>query len=181
MTDRSDDERELEALRRVLRAEYRGRVEVPAAVDEALLARSRLPLARLRRRRWLRLAAPATAAAGLALLVYLGRTASDGGAGPQERTAQAPEVPDARPSGGAETVTVAQGTGPTGGVGSRQRRGDVNGDGCVNILDAFVLAKALERGGARRGEWDWSGDGRVDRADVEWVARAAVSITGGGT
>ncbi|NMC72314.1 MAG: hypothetical protein GYA57_19950, partial [Myxococcales bacterium] len=54
MTDRNDDDGpELDALRRALRAEYRGRVEVPAAVDEALLARSRLPLARLRRRRLL--------------------------------------------------------------------------------------------------------------------------------
>jgi hypothetical protein len=56
----------------------------------------------------------------------------------------------------------------------------VNGDGRVNILDAFVLAKSLEAGGDRDREWDLSGDGRVDRVDVELIARAAVSVTGGG-
>lgn len=228
MTDREPDENgpEMEALRRALRTAYRGRVEVPPAVDEAIRARARLPFARIRRRRLLWLAVPAAAAAALALAVYLG-AARDGGEavngadatvawggaakapGPQEDasvgTAEAPrtreerdgdarlragapttvadaaEPGDATPAAAAaDTAALAtEATLPPPDAAPRPRRGDVNGDGRVDILDAFVLAKAVEAGAAA-GEWDLSGDGRVDRADVERVARAAVAVRGGG-
>ncbi|HTM22876.1 MAG TPA: dockerin type I repeat-containing protein [Kofleriaceae bacterium] len=53
--------------------------------------------------------------------------------------------------------------------------GDVNRDGQVDVRDAYALARALERGGAQR-SWDVTGDGQVDRGDVDWIAMAAVSI-----
>lgn len=233
MTDRDPDENgpELEALRRALRAEYRGRVDVPAEADDALRARTHLPFARIRRRRLLWVAVPAAAAAALVLAVYVGTAEDDGvaagsadatvalarpsdtaaAAAPQDApgaseasapaTDAAPTLPaadvgsalgDLTPSTDVATTADATGSAAEAGgepvdgapvrteAGVRRRRDDVNGDGRVNILDAFVLAKALETDGERDGEWDLSGDGRVDGADVELLARAAVSVSGGG-
>lgn len=56
---------------------------------------------------------------------------------------------------------------------------DVNRDGRVDVLDAFLLARALDQGTAPA--WgDVDGDGRVDASDVDAVARRAVRIQGGG-
>ena len=52
---------------------------------------------------------------------------------------------------------------------------DLHADGELNILDAFALARAVERGEVEP-EWDWNGDGRVDARDVETLARGAVSV-----
>ncbi len=58
------------------------------------------------------------------------------------------------------------------------RAGDVNGDGRVDVRDAYALARALDRGGAQsQASWDVTGDGLVDRGDVDWIAMAAVSLT----
>ena len=57
---------------------------------------------------------------------------------------------------------------------------DIDRDGRVDILDAFSMARALDAHQAPRPEWDLNGDGVVDRADVEAVARAAVLVGGGG-
>lgn len=58
-------------------------------------------------------------------------------------------------------------------------REDLNNDGRVDMLDAFVLARANAAGTAKA-EWDFSGDGRVDRADVDVIAMSAVGLAGGG-
>lgn len=57
---------------------------------------------------------------------------------------------------------------------------DVNGDGRVDILDAFELARVIERGNPLPSKADLNGDGRVDSADVEIIARHSVSIEKGG-
>jgi len=46
----------------------------------------------------------------------------------------------------------------------------------LDIVDAYRLALRLERGEAVDGTWDRNGDGRVDRADVDAIARAAVRV-----
>ncbi len=46
----------------------------------------------------------------------------------------------------------------------------------LDIVDAYRLALRLERGEPVEGTWDRNGDGRVDRADVEAIARAAVRV-----
>ena len=51
---------------------------------------------------------------------------------------------------------------------------DLNADGNVDLVDAMLLARALQR--ERRAEWDSNGDTRVDEADVEYIAMAAVSL-----
>ena len=54
-------------------------------------------------------------------------------------------------------------------------RGDLNGDGRVDIVDAYLLAKALD---ARKPvpEADFCHDGTVDQRDVQLLAQAAVSL-----
>ena len=66
-------------------------------------------------------------------------------------------------------------------------REDVDSNGRVNILDAFALAREIERrgsdsesGGGREGDgarrFDLNNDGAVDRKDVDAVALAAVRL-----
>ncbi len=56
--------------------------------------------------------------------------------------------------------------------------GDADGSGRVDILDAFAVARVLDRGGRPEPRWDVDGDGRVDRRDVDQIASAAVSLGG---
>jgi hypothetical protein len=56
---------------------------------------------------------------------------------------------------------------------------DVNGDGHVDILDAFQLARELGSGQPPISR-DFDQDGLVDQADVEFVARRAVKLDEGG-
>ncbi len=55
-------------------------------------------------------------------------------------------------------------------------KADLNHDGRVDILDAFLLAKRLESGRKPLPEWDFDGDGLVDRRDVDAIAHAAVRL-----
>ncbi len=60
------------------------------------------------------------------------------------------------------------------------RKEDINGDGTVDIIDALVLARELERQPhARRADhpsWDITGDGTITSDDVEKIAERAVHI-----
>jgi hypothetical protein len=55
-------------------------------------------------------------------------------------------------------------------------RADVDGNGRVDILDAFRLARNIEARGPADPRWDLNGDGRVDKDDVDVVAAAAVRL-----
>ncbi len=61
-------------------------------------------------------------------------------------------------------------------------RGDVDHSGRVDILDAFVVARAMENAAPLAADTpeasDLTGDGRIDRADVDALAALAVSLTG---
>lgn len=60
-------------------------------------------------------------------------------------------------------------------------RGDVDGSGGVDIVDAFVLARAVAEVEGERGLgplWDVTGDGVVDEGDVDAVAMRAVRLEG---
>lgn len=57
--------------------------------------------------------------------------------------------------------------------------GDLDRNGRIDILDAFALARAIERDGTAGLDGaaaDLSGDRRVDRADVDAIARRAVAL-----
>ena len=58
-------------------------------------------------------------------------------------------------------------------------RADIDGNGRVDILDAFRLARSIEARGPVDRKWDLNGDGRVDQADVDLVACAAVRLDQG--
>jgi hypothetical protein len=48
----------------------------------------------------------------------------------------------------------------------------------VDILDAFTMARVVDAGEAAPAEWDLTGDGRVNRADVSAVTAIVVSLSG---
>ncbi|MBI5364999.1 MAG: hypothetical protein HZA53_17610 [Planctomycetes bacterium] len=54
-------------------------------------------------------------------------------------------------------------------------RADRDGNGRVDVLDAFQLAREVERGVAEA-RWDVDGNGRVDREDAHAIAVLAVRI-----
>lgn len=54
--------------------------------------------------------------------------------------------------------------------------GDVDGNGKVNIVDAFCLARGIRDDSDLNPGWDVNGDGAVDDADVHFVAMASVSL-----
>jgi hypothetical protein len=54
-------------------------------------------------------------------------------------------------------------------------RGDLNGDGRVDMVDAFLLAKQLQSG-VKPAAADFYHDGVVDDRDVQLLAQAAVSL-----
>jgi hypothetical protein len=58
-------------------------------------------------------------------------------------------------------------------------REDVDGNGRVDILDAFLVARRIESGQPPPKAWDVNGDGVVDQADVDAIARAAVALKKG--
>jgi len=55
-------------------------------------------------------------------------------------------------------------------------REDLDGNGRVDILDAFALARRLERGMPLDPKFDLNHDGRVDQHDVETIVTHAVSL-----
>jgi hypothetical protein len=56
---------------------------------------------------------------------------------------------------------------------------DINRDGRVDILDAFIVARHISRGEALDPAWDINGDGVVDQKDVDLIAHLAVRADGG--
>ena len=59
-------------------------------------------------------------------------------------------------------------------------REDVNRDGCVDILDAFQLARETNSGAQPLAIHDLNNDGRVDRRDADFIAGQAVQLQKGG-
>ena len=56
-------------------------------------------------------------------------------------------------------------------------RGDIDGSGRVDIVDAYLLARRLETQGKLEKHWDLTGDGEIDEGDVKAVAARAVSVS----
>jgi hypothetical protein len=52
---------------------------------------------------------------------------------------------------------------------------DFDGNGRIDVLDAFHVARGIASGTARA-EWDFDGNGRVDRGDADELARRAVKV-----
>jgi hypothetical protein len=56
---------------------------------------------------------------------------------------------------------------------------DINGDGRVDILDAYLLARRVQNHENILPIWDFNHDGAIDKRDVDVIAVAAVSLKGG--
>jgi hypothetical protein len=57
------------------------------------------------------------------------------------------------------------------------RLGDVDHDGRVNILDAYIVARKIARHEPLDLAWDVNGDGVVDQRDVDLIAHMAVRVS----
>ena len=126
---------------------------VPGGVDRAILSEARAGYTR-RRRFWLAtraVGATAAAAAAIVLAVVAVR----------ERRHAVP-------------APVAA----TRGVGQAGLSGDLDGNGRVDVLDAFLVARRVRDGTTTPGN-DVNGDGVVDQRDVDRVAGLVVSVEGG--
>lgn len=124
--------------------------EVPQAVEERILLEARRAADRTRKRRTsMRRLRLAAAAAGILLALGIAR--------PWRYLA------NDRPHRYARSAVCAA---------------DIDGNGAVDILDAFTLARHLESRKPTKPVWDLNGDGLVDYADVDAVAAAAVAIDG---
>ena len=147
------------SLSRELRGVYRAGAAVPADRDRAVLAaaRGRAGVIRARRAR-MRVLARIGAVAGLAAAVAVAAVVW--------------------PRSGTRTAPMAQ--------SGRDPR-DVNGDGVVDILDAFAVARAVEGGGSEEERRvraagrapmgaDFNGAGVVDRRDAESIAVSVVRL-----
>jgi hypothetical protein len=150
-------------LRADLRALFEPPGAVPPEVDKAILQQARRRLARPRRRiirlRWA--AGIAAAAAVLVIGVVLYNAGGPAAYQPIERQVAQRIASERNPLAPAEA------------------RADIDDNGRVDILDAFRLARHIEAGDRTEQNWDLNGDGRVDRADVDAVAFAAVRLREG--
>lgn len=145
----SDNEASLpEALREVLGQMYGQTASVPADLDERILGAARLAYTR-RRRRWM---AARWCGAGLAAAaVVLALRIFVSHAPVSRQGINAPRQ-------------VAQ-------------LGDVNHDGRVNILDAYLVARKIARHEPLDPAWDINGDGVVDQKDIDLIAHMAVRVS----
>ncbi len=146
----SDEARIPRRLQDDLTALYGGDVSVPAAVDEAVIDLARRRLAGRRRARLVLRMAQVGAAAAAAVGLMVWL------AGVGQREADAPSS-----------------------IGVVAAREDIDRNGAVNILDAFVLARRIKAAGEFQTAWDVNRDGAVNRADVDAVAAAAVRLEQG--
>ena len=54
--------------------------------------------------------------------------------------------------------------------------GDVDGDGTVDIIDAYTLAVRVRDGAEMNSSWDLNEDGQVDDRDIAIVAERSVAL-----
>jgi Dockerin type I domain len=138
-----------------------GPIFVPPGVDDRVLGEARAHLGRIAAQRrwraamWRRTGLAAGLAAAVTLVVWLG----------MQGAAERKPAPAMSP-----------------GVAIRE---DIDGNGKVNILDAFAVARAVQTRAASSsqaqppGRFDMNGDGVVDQRDVDAVAARAVAIGNG--
>ena len=145
------DPGQFEALRAGLRRMHEAGPAVPREIDEAILAGARRSLV-ARRRGWAvvqRIGGGLAAAAVLAIAIRVFHPPK----------LNSPIAAPPRPQ--------------------RAQAADVNHDGRVDILDAYIVARHIARHEPLDPAWDVNGDGVVDQKDVDLIAHLAVQTTGG--
>jgi len=147
------DERKLDAPERLVSALKTLPTEpvfIPGALDQAVIAQARRHLDREPAAHipWLRISRWAIGAMAALLIVFFGT---------HRYLSNRPGVP-----GPPQTLA----------------REDLNHDGRVDVLDAFILAKTLKSGPAPDRQMDINSDGKIDQADVAAIAAHAVRLGG---
>jgi hypothetical protein len=147
-------------------------VFVPPTIDEALMKAARQHLSRPEKKKagWFRLMPWAVATGGLAAVVFLAYPHVKESAGTRGSTfsRSAKAVHRGSENAGSAIPPQIQGLASV--------REDLNRDGKVDILDAFMLAKRLHGTPVSDRTFDINGDGVVDHRDVEIIAVHAVSL-----
>jgi hypothetical protein len=148
-------------------------VFVPPTLDEALMKAARQHLGREKKKgiNWFRSLPWSVATAGLATVILLAYPhAKEKILGPGRSTIS-------------RSTKSVQGESEPGESGVQWQshgladvREDLNGDGKVDILDAFMLAKKLQGAPSSDPRLDINGDGVIDRRDIETIAAHAVSL-----
>lgn len=137
-------------------------VFVPSTVDEALLKAARLHLCRPQKKRtnWFRLMPWTVSTAGFAAAVLLAY----------------PYAKNFLGLGQSRKAATRGWTSNSGIQPPAQIHEDLNHDGKVDILDAFMLARELQNPRVSDPRLDVNGDGVIDGRDVEAIAAHAVSL-----
>ena len=53
---------------------------------------------------------------------------------------------------------------------------DIDGDGKVNIIDAYIMDRRLTSGAAMPKKLDLNGDGNINHEDINAIVKTAVSL-----
>ena len=154
-----------------LKGLHKEHIFVPPKVDQSILNAAREQLEETSRepaeqetarQPWIPQWAPWAAAASLMLLLFLTL--------PGEKHTSPSAL--AKASVSAEEVALKQKPSSPATMISRK---DINKDGQVDILDAFMLASRIQTGAIEE-NWDINGDGQVNQADVEEISAFAVKL-----
>jgi hypothetical protein len=149
----ADDDQTLPARLRADMARLSPGVQVPRSLDSAILNRAKANYARRMRFRpvfrWISVAAAVAAVVAIVLTVRMAKIDRHQPlAGVIQRTTTPrPPIP-----------------------------GDIDGDGKVDMLDAYILAKHIAAGQNLPPEWHVTGNHAPDQRDVDWIAKNAVSL-----
>ncbi len=167
-----------EALISDLKRLYQDDLRIPEAVDRAILdslheAPAPIPWRSAKRIWWT--TGITAAAAGLTLIVWLqGQPTPQ--APPPPNTADQLASGDMRQRSAFQALDAPSMLAESDAMVASVKE-DVDGDGQVNILDAFLVARAVESGESLDPAWDMTGDGSVSMTDVDLIANAAVSLS----
>lgn len=142
--------------------------DVPGSLEETILADARKHLsgipqripapARPRRLRWVAWST-GTLAAAMLLFALLPKS-------PDHTGTTVGNSSDALSASDASVAAAATG------VVTR----DIDGNGKINILDAFALARTMNAGDVTGIRWDQNSDGQLNQADINLVALTAVTL-----
>jgi hypothetical protein len=168
-----DDPRAPAQLVDALKSLHRVRLVIPARVDEAVLARARAHFLRVFNRGSSSRSRPSLRAALAQARAYLAGFTP--GPVPGRRLAPWMALAGALVLAAWLMDSLSQ-PAPTAHGRAAFAREDLNQDGQVNILDAFLLAWAIEAGQPLAAPLDLNGDGLVDERDVERLAQLAVKL-----
>ncbi len=159
-------------LVRDLRALYPYPATPPADVVQAVRTEAREQIGNLRRhRRWGFWSSIAACIGFVFIMQQVMRTSTLPEIGDRERVVQSP-APAA--AGRRMATSVADE------LDADDKANDIDGNGRVDILDAYAMARGLaNESSPPNPAWDINADGTIDQRDIDAVAQSAVRLKGG--